>query len=219
MLDRAGSYIGTLVDDLVTKGASDPYRMMTSRSEYRLLLRQDNADARLTPLGRELGLISDQRWAAFQHKQRQIAAETARIAGVSAAPSDALNALLVSRETSPLEQAVRLPELLRRPHISYEDLAPFDPERPVLPRAVTEQVEIAIKYEGYIQKQLRQVEQMKRLERKTIPDDLDYAALSGLRLEAREKLARVRPLNLGQASRISGVSPADIAVLLLALRK
>lgn len=138
---------------------------------------------------------------------------------MSAAPSDALNALLVSRETSPLEQAVRLPELLRRPHISYEDLAPFDPERPVLPRAVTEQVEIAIKYEGYIQKQLRQVEQMKRLERKTIPDDLDYAALSGLRLEAREKLARVRPLNLGQASRISGVSPADIAVLLLALRK
>ncbi len=219
VLERASSYIGTLIDDLVTKGASDPYRMMTSRSEYRLLLRQDNADARLTPLGREIGLISDERWAAFEEKQRQIAAETARIAGVSVAPSEALNTLLVSRETSPLEQAVRMPELLRRPHVGYDELAPFDPERPSLPRAVTEQVEIAVKYEGYIQKQLRQVEQMKRLENKKIPDGLDYAAISGLRLEAREKLSRVRPANLGQASRISGVSPADIAVLMLALRK
>ena len=215
LLDRASSYIGTLIDDLVTKGCSDPYRMMTSRSEYRLLLRQDNADERLTPIGYRLGLIAEQRWEAFQHKMEQVALEKKRLETVTISPDPALNALLVSRETSPLDGPVKAAELLRRPQVGYEDLKDYDRERPSLPRAVTEQVEIQIKYAGYIARQLSQVEQMRRMEAKALPSDLDYSAIEGLRLEAREKLNKVRPLNLGQASRISGVSPADISVLVI----
>ena len=215
LLDRASSYIGTLIDDLVTKGCTDPYRMMTSRSEYRLLLRQDNADERLTPIGYRLGLIAEQRWEAFQHKMEQVALEKKRLETVTISPDPALNALLVSRETSPLDGPVKAAELLRRPQVGYEDLKDYDRERPSLPRAVTEQVEIQIKYAGYIARQLSQVEQMRRMEAKALPSDLDYSAIEGLRLEAREKLNKVRPLNLGQASRISGVSPADISVLVI----
>ncbi|MBC8570648.1 tRNA uridine-5-carboxymethylaminomethyl(34) synthesis enzyme MnmG [Zongyangia hominis] len=215
ILDRASSYIGTLIDDLCTKGCMDPYRMMTSRSEYRLLLRQDNADARLTPLGHEIGLISDERYERFLQKERQIAEEIRRLEKTSVPPSDSLNALLVSHETAPLKTGGKLADLIRRPQIGYGDLAPFDPERPELPRAVRERVEVEIKYEGYIKKQQAQVEQMRRLERKPLPQDIDYRTIAGLRLEAQEKLNRVRPLNLGQASRISGVNPADISVLLI----
>ena len=189
--------------------------MMTSRSEYRLLLRQDNADERLTPIGYRLGLIAEQRWEAFQHKMEQVALEKKRLETVTISPDPALNALLVSRETSPLDGPVKAAELLRRPQVGYEDLKDYDRERPSLPRAVTEQVEIQIKYAGYIARQLSQVEQMRRMEAKALPSDLDYSAIEGLRLEAREKLNKVRPLNLGQASRISGVSPADISVLVI----
>ena len=215
LLDRASSYIGTLIDDLVVKGCSDPYRMMTSRSEYRLLLRQDNADERLTPIGYRLGLISQKRWEDFEHKMEQIAEEKKRLETVSIIPDQALNDLLVSRETSPLEGAIKASELLRRPQVGYEDLAPYDGGRPSLPREVTEQVEIQLKYAGYISRQLAQVEQMRRLEAKALPQDLDYNTIEGLRLEAREKLNKRKPLNLGQASRISGVSPADISVLVI----
>jgi len=219
VLERSGSYIGTLVDDLVTKGCMDPYRMMTSRSEYRLLLRQDNADMRLTPLGHEIGLISDERYARFCEKKRLVEEELARIREVTVPPSPALNALLEERETSPLTTGIRLAELLKRPQLSYADLAPFDPGRAPLPEAVTEQVEIETKYEGYIKKQLAAVEQMHRLETKRLPEDIRYADVRGLRLEAIEKLERIRPLSIGQASRISGVSPADISVLLVYLQK
>lgn len=217
VLDRASSYIGTLIDDLVTKGCSDPYRMMTSRSEYRLLLRQDNADRRLTPIGREIGLISDERWERFNKKLEQIEIETERVKQVVVHCSDELNAMLVSRETSPLNIGIRMVELLKRPQISYEDLKPFDPERPDLPYEVFEQVEISIKYEGYLKRQEAQVAEMRRLEVKKLPEDIDYASVTGLRLEAIEKLNKVRPENIGQASRISGVSPADISVLLIRL--
>ena len=203
VLDRASSYIGTLIDDLVVKGCNDPYRMMTSRSEYRLILRQDNADMRLTPVGYEIGLIGAERWAAFLKKRELVEGEIRRLRAVHTAPNEKLNA------------GMRLCELLKRPQLSYASLAPFDPERPDLPAQVCEQVEITIKYEGYIKKQLEQVEQMRRLEGKQLPGDLDYQSIGGLRLEAVEKLMRLRPLNIGQASRISGVSPADVSVLLI----
>ncbi len=217
ILDRASSYIGTLIDDLVTKGCSDPYRMMTSRSEYRLLLRQDNADQRLTPLGHELGLINEERWQAYQDKQQQIAQEKKRIEKLTFGPSEALNRMLVEKGTTALETGVHASDLIRRPQLTYQDLAPFDTERPPLADEVTEQVEIQIKYEGYIQKQLMQVEQMRKLESRLLPEDICYEQVRGLRLEAIEKLQRVRPYNIGQASRISGVSPADISVLLIYL--
>ena len=215
ILTRANSYIGTLVDDLVTKGANEPYRMMTSRSEYRLVLRQDNADERLTPLGYQLGLISESRYQKFLHKQALKKEEIKRLQTTTVAPSDALNEMLVSRETSPVTTGTRLIDLLKRPQLGYDCLAPFDPTRPDLEPNLFEQVEIEIKYEGYIQKQLKQVEQMKKLEKKQLPTDFDYKKLNGLRLEAQEKLNKIKPLNIGQASRISGVSPADVSVLLI----
>lgn len=215
ILDRASSYIGTLIDDLVTKGCSDPYRMMTSRSEYRLLLRQDNADQRLTPIGHEIGLISEERWQHYLHKQELIEQEIKRIEKLTFGPSKELNEMLESRGTAPMETGAHASDLIRRPQVSYKDLEPFDTERPQLPDEVTEQVEIQIKYEGYIQKQLIQVEQMRRLETRKIPEDINYEEIRGLRLEAIEKLQRIRPHSIGQASRISGVSPADISVLLI----
>lgn len=215
ILDRASSYIGTLIDDLITKGVTDPYRMMTSRSEYRLVLRQDNADERLTPIGRRLGLISDRRWEKFERKQAQKAAELKRAERTVLSPTQALNDILVSRETSPVSTGVRMAELLRRPQISYADLAPVDPERPDYPREIFESVETALKYEGYIKRQLQDIAEMRRLEKRVLPKEIDYAQIAGLRLEAQEKLNRVRPENIGQAGRISGVSPADISVLLI----
>ncbi len=215
ILERSGSYIGTLVDDLVTKGANEPYRMMTSRSEYRLILRQDNADVRLTPIGREIGLISDSRWEKFNAKQKLKQAEIKRIKSTVIPPGDEINNILVSRETSPLSTGAKLVDLLRRPQLSYDDLKPIDKDRPQLDSNIFEQVEIEVKYEGYIEKQLRQVAQTQKLEKKKLPSDFDYTELNGLRLEAQEKLNKIKPQNIGQASRISGVSPADINVLLI----
>ena len=215
VLTRDNSYIGTLVDDLVTKGANEPYRMMTSRSEYRLVLRQDNADERLTPIGYRLGLIGEARYQKFLRKQELKRTEIKRLKTTTVSPSDALNQMLVSRETSEITSGVRLIELLKRPQLDYACLAPFDPDRPAYEPNLFEQVEIEIKYEGYIQKQLKQVEQMRKLENKLLPTDFDYKTLNGLRLEAQEKLNKIKPLNIGQASRISGVSPADISVLLI----
>ena len=215
VLDRASSYMGTLIDDLITKGAFDPYRMMTSRSEYRLVLRQDNADERLTPMGRQLGLIPDRRWEKFQEKQAQKQAELKRVHSTTLPPSEELNAILVSRGTSPLTTGAKLADLLKRPQITYRDLAPVDNGRPDIPEAVLENVEIELKYEGYIRRQRADIEEARRLERKRLPQDLDYTTLNGLRLEAVEKLNKVRPENIGQAGRISGVSPADISVLLI----
>lgn len=219
VLDRASSYIGTLIDDLVTKGANEPYRMMTSRSEYRLILRQDNANERLTPIGYDLGLISEERYQRYLKKQELIAQEKKRVRSTVISPSPALTEILVSRETSDVTTGIRLIELLKRPELSYEALSPIDTDRPELPAAVFEQVEIAIKYEGYIKKQLAAVESMRKLENKLLPDDIDYKSITGLRLEAQEKLSAIRPLNIGQASRISGVSPADINVLMIYLVK
>ena len=215
VLDRASSYIGTLIDDLVTKGCSDPYRMMTSRSEYRLLLRQDNADIRLTPTGHEVGLISDERYEALLEKKRQIEAETERIGKVNLGPGKRLNEYLESVGTEPLTTGIKLSQLLRRPQVTYEGLAEFDPDRPKLSREVCEQVELGVKYEGYIKIQLEQVEAMRRLEGKALPPDTDYTKLRGLRLEAAEKLNKIKPRSVGQASRISGVNPADVSVLLI----
>ena len=215
VLTRANSYIGTLIDDLVTKGANEPYRMMTSRSEYRLVLRQDNADERLTSIGHDLGLISEERYQKYLKKQELKKAEIKRLQSTTVSPTQELNDLLVSRETSEVTTGVRLIDLLKRPQLDYACLAPFDPERPQLDPNIIEQLEVEIKYEGYIQKQLRQVEQMKKLENKPLPTDFDYKELKGLRLEAQEKLNKIKPLNIGQASRISGVSPADISVLLI----
>ena len=219
ILDRAGSYIGTLVDDLVTKGANDPYRMMTSRSEYRLILRQDNADERLTPIGRKVGLVTDERYEKFLRKQELKAEEMKRIKSVVIAPSDKVNEVLVSRETSPITTGVRLINLIKRPQLSYEALKEIDETRPDLDPNIFEQIEVEVKYEGYIQKQFAQVEQMRRMEKRTLPHDLDYRTITGLRLEAQEKLNKVHPTNLGQASRISGVSPADISVLVVWLSR
>ena len=210
ILDRASSYIGTLIDDLVTKGCMDPYRMMTSRSEYRLLLRQDNADIRLTPYGHEIGLISDERYQKFLNKMQLIKDEMKRAAQTTIHVSEDLQKLLVSRETAPMNKGMKLIELIKRPQISYDDLAPFDTERPDLPPEIFEQVEIELKYEGYIKRQQAQINEMRRLEVKLLPKDIDYNAIDGLRLEAREKLSKIRPHSVGQASRISGVSPSDI---------
>ncbi len=219
VLDRASSYIGTLIDDLVVKGCMDPYRMMTSRSEYRLLLRQDNADKRLTPMGYQLGLISEERYQTFLEKVAMVESEIERLQKTTIYKSDELDALLVSRETSPMVQAQRATELLRRPQLHYQDLMPFDPEAPVLTRELIEQVEVEIKYEGYIKKQLAQVEEMRKMESKNLPANFDYNTVGSLRLEAIEKLNKIQPQNIGQASRISGVSPADISVLLIWLEQ
>ena len=215
VLDRAGSYIGTLIDDLITKGCNDPYRMMTSRSEYRLILRQDNADTRMTPIGRKVGLISDERWERFTKKQELIKAELERISKTVVSPTDQVNELLVSCGTTPITTGVRLVELLKRPELSYASLAPIDVTRPELSDNLLEQVEVEVKYEGYIKRQLIIIEQVRRLEKQLLPKDTDYSSIDGLRLEAREKLNRVRPENIGQAGRISGVSPADISVLVI----
>lgn len=215
ILERSSSYIGTLIDDLVTKGCNEPYRMMTSRSEYRLLLRQDNADDRLMERGYQVGLVKEAQIKALQDKREQIEKEIARVEKVTLGPSQELNQLLQEKGTAPLHSGTTVADLIRRPQLSYADLAPFDPDRPDLPYAVKEQVEIRLKYEGYIRKQLAQVEMVKRLEERKLPEDADYRSIVGLRLEAQEKLERIRPLNIGQASRISGVSPADVSVLLI----
>ena len=219
ILSRASSYIGTLIDDLVTKGCADPYRMMTSRSEYRLLLRQDNADERLMPVGRKLGLIDDKMWEKFENNKRLKEAEIERLRSITLAPSKELSALFKEKGTVPITTGCKMDELIRRPQLKYSDLAPFDKGRPVLPDSVAEKVETEIKYEGYINRQLAQVEEMLRLEKQVIPQNIDYDDVYGLRLEAVEKLKKVMPRNIGQASRISGVSPADISVLAIYLEK
>ena len=213
ILDRGGSYIGTLIDDLVTKGCTDPYRMMTSRSEYRLVLRQDNADVRLTPIGYKIGLISQERYDKFISKEEMVQAERERIENKSVPITDTLQKIMEDCGTTPLERGCKRIELLKRPQITYKALTPVDDDRPDLPRAVFEQVEIAVKYEGYIKRQEQQIKEMRRIECKKIPADIDYTKLKGLRLEAVEKLSKIKPENLGQASRISGVNPADIAAL------
>lgn len=219
ILRRDQGYIGVLIDDLVTKGTNEPYRMMTSRTEYRLIQRQDNADQRLTPVGYRLGLVSGERYQAVLAKYRAVDAEIARLEHCGAAPTPELDEMLASRNEPPARHGGKLSDLLRRPRVTYADLAPFDPERPELDRLVTEQVEIQLKYRGYIERQMRQVEEFQRMESHRLPTDLDYDQLAGLRLEAREKLKAIRPLNLGQASRISGVSPADVAALMIHLEK
>ena len=219
VLDRASSYIGTLIDDLVTKGCSDPYRMLTSRSEYRLLLRQDNADIRLLPEGHRIGLVSDEAYEHLLKKNELIAAEIERVSHVNLAPSKELNELLESCGTDPLNNGIKLSQLIKRPCLSYDLLAPFDKNRPELDREVTEQVELQIKYDGYIKIQLEQVEAMRKLESKALPADLDYNTVPSLRLEAIEKLNLIKPLSVGQASRISGVNPADVGVLLVWLEQ
>ncbi len=215
VMDRATSYIGTLVDDLVTKGCEDPYRMMTSRSEYRLILRQDNADQRLMPLGHELGLLSEERYQHMLEKYRLVAQEKKRVLKTNLAPAPELNAFLEQHGTSGITTGCKVADLIRRPQLGYAVIAPFDPTRPVLEPVIGEQVEIQIKYDGYIPKQLEQIERMRKLENRKLPEDLDYTTIHGLRLEAAEKLNAHRPQNLGQASRISGVSPADISVLIV----
>ena len=215
VLDRASGYIGTLIDDLVTKGCMDPYRMMTSRSEYRLILRQDNADERLTPIGRRVGLVDDGRWERFCSRQQQKAAERARLHDTILSPTDTLNELLEAYGTTRVVSGVRLEELLRRPQLDYAALATVDTERPVLDALVQEQVEVEIKYEGYIRRQLADIEEMRRLENRLLPEDVRYADIVGLRKEAQEKLDKIRPRSIGQASRISGVSPADVSVLIV----
>ena len=219
ILTRDTSYIGTLIDDLVTKGTEEPYRIMTSRSEYRLLHRQDNADQRLTRIGGEIGLIPPERVQAVEEKYAQVRREVQRLESSGVPASEQLNAMLERKGTAPVANSARLADLLRRPQVSYADIAPFDPERPELSPAVTDEVEIQIKYAGYLTRQEKQVEEFKKEEARLLPDDLDYAAIPGLRLEAREKLADIRPVSIGQAGRISGVSPADIAVLLIYLEQ
>ena len=219
VLDRASSYIGTLIDDLVTKGCMDPYRMLTSRSEYRLLLRQDNADMRLTPIGHEIGLISDERFAKFETKKAQIDAEIKRVKKLSIAPSEQMTEYLTSVGTEPITTGCKMSQLIKRPQVTYSELAFCDPDRPELSFEVREQVELMIKYEGYINIQLQQVEAMRKLEAKKLPEGVDYTEIRGLRLEAAEKLNKIKPLSVGQASRISGVNPADVSVLLVWLEK
>jgi len=219
VLSRGQSYIGTLIDDLVTKGTDEPYRMMTSRSEYRLLLRQDNADERLCPVGRRIGLVSAERMARVEEKYAAVRREIRRLSSRGVSPSPELNAFLAARGTAPISDGAPLVALLRRPQVRYEDLRSFDPDMPALPADVAEQVEISVKYEGYIRRQLQEVEELRRMESRALPPDADYAAIQGLRLEAREKLAAVHPVNLGQAARISGVSPADVAALMIWLER
>jgi tRNA uridine 5-carboxymethylaminomethyl modification enzyme len=219
VLTRAESYIGTLIDDLVTKGTDEPYRMMTSRSEYRLLLRQDNADERLTKIGHALGLVSDARLAAVEAKYAAVAAEIKRLSKVGLPPSEALNTLLERRGTAAVSDGSTLLALLRRPQICYDDLRAFDESCAALPADIAEQVEITVKYEGYIRRQMAEVQEFARLEEKRIPDGTDFSAIDGLRLEAREKLAAIAPRSLGQAGRISGVGPADLAALMIYLER
>lgn len=215
ILSRAESYIGTLIDDLVTKGTQEPYRIMTSRSEYRLLLRQDNADRRLTPIGYRLGLVPEERMQAVREKYEAVDREIRRLEHTGIPGSEGLNRLLAERGSAPVTDGARLIDLLRRPQMTYRELMTFDPGAPELPEDVAEQVEISVKYEGYIRRQEKQVEELRQLEKHRLPPDMEYSHIQGLRLEAREKLAAVRPLDLGQASRISGVSPADIAALMI----
>ena len=217
ILSRDSSYIGTLIDDLVTKGTEEPYRMMTSRSEYRLLLRQDNADARLTPIGIEIGLITDERRARFESKQAAVEREIARLSCTNIAPTAEVNALLSSLGSTEISTGIKLAELVRRPELSYAALEKIDTGRPELPKEITTTVEIQVKYEGYINRERAEAKRQKRLEEKRIPEDIDYSKIGGLRLEAAEKLARVRPMSIGQAARISGVNPADVSVLLIYL--
>ena len=217
LLRRSDGYIGTLIDDLVTKGTNEPYRMMTSRSEYRLLHRQDNADERLSAIGHAIGLVSDERLRAVEEKYAAVEREMLRLENTHLAPGEALNALLREKDTAPVTTGTSLAELIRRPQLGYAALAPFDPGRPALPRAVWQQAELRLKYAGYIRRQLRQIEDFSRLEERRLPEGLDYDKVTGLRLEAREKLKRIRPESFGQASRISGVSPADISVLMVYL--
>ena len=219
ILTRDTSYIGTLIDDLVTKGTEEPYRIMTSRSEYRLLHRQDNADQRLTHIGAAIGLIPQERLQAVEEKYAMVRREMNRLESNGVPASDALNAMLAEKDTAPVANSARLADLLRRPQVSYADIAPFDKDRPILPAAVTEEVEIQIKYAGYLQRQLKQVEEFKKEESRLLPGDVDYDSIGGLRLEARQKLNEIRPMSIGQAGRISGVSPADIAVLLIWLEQ
>jgi tRNA uridine 5-carboxymethylaminomethyl modification enzyme len=215
ILRRSDGYIGTLVDDLVTKGTNEPYRIMTSRSEYRLLHRQDNADRRLSGIGRRIGLISEEEYEKVVEKYRLVDGEIARLESAGLPESEALNAMLMSRGTAPVKGSARLADLVRRPQLGYDDLAPFDPERPALPKAVRESVEIGLKYAGYIARQLKQVEEFQREESRLLPPDIDYLSITGLRVEARQKLQEIRPVSVGQAGRISGVSPSDLAVLLI----
>ena len=219
ILDRSQAYIGVLIDDIITKGTEEPYRMMTSRSEYRLLLRQDNADLRLTPIGHEIGLISDERYTAFLHKKAAVEQEKERLTRLMIKPGEHTNKVLEGIGSSPIKSGVTLAELIRRPEVGYANTAALDPERPVLSDAVCEQVEVQIKYDGYIKKQVAQVEQFKKMEKKLIPENIDYTAIGGLRLEAVEKLTDIQPKSMGQASRISGVSPADLSVLLIYLEQ
>lgn len=219
ILDRSQGYIGVLIDDLVTKGTKEPYRMMTSRAEYRLLLRQDNADLRLTPLGYKVGLISEDRYRRFEEKRTEIEAEIERLEKTVVPPSDKVNTFLESKNSSTIKSGMKLAELLRRPELTYEELAEIDEGRPELSFSIQEQVSLSIKYEGYIKRQLMQVEQFKKLETKKLPKDLDYNVIQGLRIEARQKLNQIKPESVGQASRISGVSPADISVLLIFLEQ
>ena len=217
ILRRSDGYIGALIDDLVTKGTEEPYRMMTSRSEYRLILRQDNADERLCAIGHRIGLVSGERLAAVERKYAAVRAELQRLESRHIAPSEAVNETLVSRGTAPLSSGASLAELIRRPQISYADTAAFDPERPELSRAIVGEVEISLKYDGYIRRQLKQVEEFSRMESRPLPPDIDYDEVRGLRIEAREKLKRIRPESFGRAGRISGVSPADLSVLMIYL--
>ena len=219
ILRRSDGYIGTLIDDLVTKGTEEPYRIMTSRSEYRLLHRQDNADERLTPIGHRIGLISDAQLAAVQEKYAAVRRELRRLESTGTPATPELNAFLQSAGSSPVASAARMIDLLRRPELNYDMLAPFDRDRPALTPEITRQVEIRVKYEGYLQRQLKQIEEFSREEERLLPPDADYESIGGLRLEARQKLAQIRPRSIGQASRISGVSPADIAVLLIWLER
>ena len=219
ILTRDTSYIGTLIDDLVTKGTEEPYRIMTSRSEYRLLHRQDNADQRLTAIGARIGLVPQEQLARVEEKYEAVRREIRRLESSGVAATDALNAMLSAKDTALVANSARLADLLRRPQVSYADLAPFDPERPMLPQAVTEEVAIQVKYAGYLARQLKQVEEFKKEEQRRLPDDIDYNTIAGLRLEARQKLSEIRPMSIGQAGRISGVSPADIAVLLIWLEQ
>ena len=219
ILTRDTSYIGTLIDDLVTKGTEEPYRIMTSRSEYRLLHRQDNADQRLTAIGAKVGLVPPERLRQVEEKYEQVRREMKRLEASGVPGSPALNEMLAKRDSAPVANSARLADLLRRPQVSYEDIAPFDPERPELPKSVTDEVEIQIKYAGYLERQLKKVEEFKKEENRRLPDDMDYESVAGLRLEARQKLSEIRPMSIGQAGRISGVSPADIAVLLIYLEQ
>ena len=219
ILDRSDAYIGVLIDDIVTKSTAEPYRMMTSRAEYRLLLRQDNADLRLTEKGHEIGLISDERYAKFLEKKKKIEEEIERLKTVNVKPNEENNAYLTSLGVSPITEGTKISELLKRSELTYDNLKIFDKKRPELDKQVTDEVEIMVKYEGYINMQLKQVEGFKKLERKLLPEDINYEDVKGIRLEARQKLNKFKPYSIGQASRISGVSPADISVLLIYLEQ